>query len=56
MLRSLGEKPEYVLMVGDNPKNDVAGPRALGMEALLLDRTNQTPHSIRSLREIIRYV
>ena len=56
MLRSLGEQPEHVLMVGDNHKNDVEGPKAVGMDALLIDRTGQTPGSITSLRDVVRYL
>jgi putative hydrolase of the HAD superfamily len=31
-------EPENCLFVGDNPVWDVAGPRAIGMEAVLIDR------------------
>jgi putative hydrolase of the HAD superfamily len=33
-----GAKPQNCLFVGDNSVWDVAGPRALGMEAVLIDR------------------
>lgn len=36
--RQLGCLPGEVLMVGDTPEADVEGPRAFGMQALLLDR------------------
>ena len=36
--RQLGCLPGEVLMVGDTPEADVAGPRAFGMQAVLLDR------------------
>lgn len=36
--RQLGCAPGEVLMVGDTPEADVDGPRAFGMQALLLDR------------------
>ena len=37
-LRRAGCNPSEVLFVGDNPQADVEGPRAAGMQALLLDR------------------
>jgi FMN phosphatase YigB (HAD superfamily) len=30
--------PERCLFVGDDPRWDLVGPRALGMQALLIDR------------------
>lgn len=35
---ALGCAPERVLMVGDTPAADVDGPRAIGMQSILLDR------------------
>lgn len=35
---ALGCAPERVLMVGDTPAADVDGPRAAGMQSILLDR------------------
>lgn len=37
-LARLGVPPEHALHVGDHPRNDVAGARAAGLAALLLDR------------------
>jgi HAD superfamily hydrolase (TIGR01493 family) len=37
--RALGYAPGEVLMVGDTPAADVDGPRAAGLQALLLGRT-----------------
>lgn len=37
-LAMLGAQPEECLFVGDDPRWDLVGPRALGMEALLLAR------------------
>jgi putative hydrolase of the HAD superfamily len=55
-LERLGARPQACLFVGDNPRWDLAGPRALGMEAVLIDRhgavdsLGETP--IRSLDEL----
>jgi putative hydrolase of the HAD superfamily len=38
VLDRLGLAPERCLFVGDDPRWDLAGPRALGMRALLIDR------------------
>lgn len=40
--RQLGCLPGEVLMVGDTPEADVAGPRAFGMQAVLLDRKRRS--------------
>lgn len=40
--RRLGCLPGEVLMVGDTPDADVAGPRAFGMQAVLLDRKRRS--------------
>jgi putative hydrolase of the HAD superfamily len=37
-LEICGAEPQNCLFVGDNPLWDVAGPRALGIEAVLIDR------------------
>ena len=37
-LDRLGARPQECIFVGDNPRWDVAGPRAVGMRAVLLDR------------------
>ena len=43
-----------ILMIGDDPNHDVAGPLAAGMRALLLDRklTSPVPGAIRSLNQL----
>jgi HAD superfamily hydrolase (TIGR01549 family) len=37
-LHGLGVRPDEGVMVGDSPADDIAGARALGMRAILLDR------------------
>jgi HAD superfamily hydrolase (TIGR01549 family) len=37
-LDGLGVRPQEGVMVGDSPADDIAGARALGMRAILLDR------------------
>ena len=41
-LRLAARQPSELLFVGDNAQHDVAGPRAAGMRALLLDREAET--------------
>jgi len=41
-LNELKVEPERALFVGDSPETDVAGARAAGMRALLLDRNGQS--------------
>ena len=47
-------RPNEILMVGDDPEHDVAGPVAMGMKAILIDRGTKNPvrNSIRSLSEL----
>jgi len=40
-LRKLDVAPDRCLFVGDDPRWDLVGPRALGMRALLIDRTGR---------------
>ena len=42
-LASLGVVASEAAMVGDNPEDDIAGARALGIRALLLDRDGRYP-------------
>jgi HAD superfamily hydrolase (TIGR01662 family) len=42
VLDALGVKPSAAVMVGDSPEDDVAGARALGMRAYLVDRDGHT--------------
>ena len=55
-LQALQVPPERCLFVGDDPRWDLAGPRALGMRALLIDRMGKAacPDElpIRSLDEL----
>ena len=41
-LHRLGATPEQCLFVGDDPRWDIVGPQALGMDAVLIDRRTQT--------------
>jgi len=50
----LGLPPERILMIGDNPTDDVEGALSAGLSALLLDRTGVAPGSISSLAEVAR--
>jgi putative hydrolase of the HAD superfamily len=54
-LELVGCEPKTALMVGDSPRDDVAGARAVGMQALLLDRAGLHPDAadrIESLAEL----
>jgi len=54
-LELVGCEPAHALMVGDSPSDDVAGARAVGMRALLLDRAVRfpaEPERIESLAEL----
>ncbi len=60
-LKEIGVDPKGCLHIGDNIQNDFHGPRALGIQALLLDRENEyesigDQHKIRSLTEIDRFL
>jgi putative hydrolase of the HAD superfamily len=52
----LGVDPQDCLFVGDDPRWDLAGPRAVGMEAILIDRkggiSEPAEGSIRHLHEL----
>ncbi|MGD8624784.1 MAG: HAD family hydrolase [Anaerolineae bacterium] len=50
-LARLDARPADCFFVGDNPRWDVAGPRAVGIEAVLLDRqgTGEDGETIRDL-------
>ena len=43
VLELLAVEPEAAVMVGDSPDDDIAGARALGMRAFLLDREGRHP-------------
>lgn len=55
-LEQLSVDPQDCVFVGDNPHWDVAGPRALGIDAVLIDRHGVVPNAgeepIRSLGEL----
>jgi len=42
-LELIGCSAEETVMVGDSPEDDIAGARAVGMRALLLDRADRFP-------------
>jgi putative hydrolase of the HAD superfamily len=52
MLRT---EPKSCIFVGDDPKWDISGPRAVGMDAVLLDRSGEKwgSNTIASLRELL---
>jgi putative hydrolase of the HAD superfamily len=56
VLARLGVQPEECLFVGDDPRWDLAGPRALGMQAVLIDRAGEVQAAgetpVRSLGEL----
>jgi putative hydrolase of the HAD superfamily len=54
-LELVGCEPGAALMVGDSPRDDIGGARAVGMRALLLDRAGrfpEEPERIESLAEL----
>ncbi len=58
-LHKMGVDPKECLHIGDNIYNDFHGPRALGIQALLLDRENEyesigDQHKIKSLNELAK--
>lgn len=54
----LGIEPADCLFVGDRPKWDIDGPKAVGMKAVLIDRDGAYPDhpSIKDLRELLTIV
>jgi putative hydrolase of the HAD superfamily len=46
-------KAEDCLFVGDDPRWDVDGPRALGMDVVLIDRTGRNPAAVHGLDSVI---
>lgn len=56
-LDRLKAKPQECIFVGDEPKWDIVGPRAVGMTAILIDRNgnhgNQGVDIVRSLHELL---
>lgn len=53
----LGVGPDECVFVGDDPRWDIAGPEAIGMDAILIDRSgaaqNSGENAIRNLRELV---
>ncbi|MGV8086804.1 MAG: HAD family hydrolase [Candidatus Woesearchaeota archaeon] len=56
MIESIAIKPSQALMIGDSIRNDVEGPKAIGMNAIHLDRIGNSENSIKSLDEIFKYI
>jgi putative hydrolase of the HAD superfamily len=52
-LALLGVEVGDALFVGDDPRWDIEGPRALGMKATLLDRTGRNPDALHQLRGLL---
>ena len=54
-MNRLGVEAADCLFVGDRPKWDIDGPKAVGMPAVLIDRENAYPDlpSIKDLRELL---
>lgn len=57
-LNRLGVEPAECLFVGDRPTWDIDGPKAVGMEAVLIDRYGAYPdhQSIKDLRALLAVV
>lgn len=55
---ALGTDVERTLMVGDNPVHDVAGARAAGLPALLVDRLGRHPQedSVTGLTPVLEWI
>lgn len=54
ILETVGTDPQRALYVGDDPENDVAGPRSVGMPAVqLIRRGPMRDGAIRSLKELL---
>jgi HAD superfamily hydrolase (TIGR01549 family) len=51
-LARLGVEPEAAAMVGDSPRDDVDGARALGMRAFLVDREGRFPEEQERLTDL----
>jgi putative hydrolase of the HAD superfamily len=52
-LEELGVRAEDAAMVGDSPEDDVAGARALGMRAFLVDREGRFPEAVGRLPDLL---
>jgi len=56
LLEKMGEDPENCIFIGDDPRWDVEGPKAVGMKTLLLDRSGKKENSIQNFNEVIKYL
>lgn len=56
IIRNLNINPAHVLMTGDNVYADVKGPKSIGMNAVHLDRKNDSLDSISTLRGVFQYL
>ena len=52
-LDELGVQAEEAAMVGDSPEDDIAGARALGMRAFLVDRDGRFPEAVGRLPDLL---
>jgi putative hydrolase of the HAD superfamily len=52
-LERLGADAAHCVHVGDDPVTDVAGARAAGLSAVLLDRSGRAPEAITGLAELV---
>jgi HAD superfamily hydrolase (TIGR01549 family) len=52
-LEELGVRAEEAAMVGDSPEDDIAGARALGMQAFLVDREGRFPEAVGRLPDLL---
>jgi putative hydrolase of the HAD superfamily len=52
-LEELGVRAEEAAMVGDSPEDDIAGARALGMRAFLVDREGRFPEAAGRLPDLL---
>ena len=53
-LYDLKSSAENTFMVGDSLSSDILPARSLGMQAVLIDRSGKTPHSINSLKDVLK--
>jgi putative hydrolase of the HAD superfamily len=53
VLTALEVEPEEAAMVGDSPEDDIAGARALGMQAFLVDREDRFPEAVGRLTDLM---
>ena len=52
-LEALDVRADEAAMVGDSPEDDVAGARALGMRAFLVDREGRFPEAVGRLPDLL---